>query len=222
MSWCCPSRPCVAFLACVHLALFIALSLSPCNSLVSSWCDHSMLASLLWRLRTHSFVFFAVHETCRIFLSPFISEASRRASSFFLRVQISQPYVATQWRRQRGKGGKQSFPPYGWASKNYVICAFIVMELLRVTRQIHCKAVEQRGTLIHRQYNRDWGTSYSRPPIDPSYRPHFPPLLQNPGGATVATGHTSAFISCIFVEIGMLMNGYYALISISAKQSHIT
>ena len=34
-------------LACVHVALFLALSLSPGNSLVSSWCDHSMLASLL-------------------------------------------------------------------------------------------------------------------------------------------------------------------------------
>ena len=104
-SWCCPSRPCVAFLACMHLALFLALSLSPGNSLVSSWCDHSMLASLLWRcltvpftpalLRTHSFVFFAVHETRWIFLSPYISKASRRVSSFFLRVQLSQPYVAT-------------------------------------------------------------------------------------------------------------------------------
>ena len=41
------------------------------------------------------------------------------------------------------------------------------MELLRITRQIHCKAVEQRATLIHKQYNPDWGTSYSRPPIDP-------------------------------------------------------
>ena len=51
-SWCCPSRPCVAFLAFVHLALFLALSLSPGNSLVSSWCDHSMLASLLWRCLT--------------------------------------------------------------------------------------------------------------------------------------------------------------------------
>ena len=47
-SWCHPSRPCVVFLACVHLALFLALFLSPGNSLVSSWCDHSMLASLLW------------------------------------------------------------------------------------------------------------------------------------------------------------------------------
>ena len=106
-SWCCPSRPCVAFLACVHLALFLALSLSPGNSLVSSWCDHSILASLLWRclyftlftpalLRTHSFFLFAVYETRRIFLSPFISKASRRVSSFFLRVQLSQPYMLLQ------------------------------------------------------------------------------------------------------------------------------
>jgi len=72
----------------------------------------------------------------------------------------------SQWRHQ-GEGGK--LPPYGWTSKNYVICVcgFIVMELLCITRQIHCKAVEQRATLIQRQYNRDWGTSYSRPPIDP-------------------------------------------------------
>ena len=41
------------------------------------------------------------------------------------------------------------------------------MELLRITRQIHCKAVEERATLIHRQYNLDWGMSYSRPPMDP-------------------------------------------------------
>jgi len=46
-------------------------------------------------LRTHSFVFFAVHETRRIFLGPLISKASRHVSSFFLSVQISQPYVAT-------------------------------------------------------------------------------------------------------------------------------
>jgi len=36
-------RPFVVFLACVHLALFFLQA----NSLVSSWCDHSMLASLL-------------------------------------------------------------------------------------------------------------------------------------------------------------------------------
>jgi len=45
-------------------------------------------------LRTHSFVFFAVHKTCRIFLSPFISKATRRVSSFFLSVQLSQPYTS--------------------------------------------------------------------------------------------------------------------------------
>ena len=55
------------------------------------------------------------------------------------------------------------------------------MELLRITRQIHCKAVEQRATLRHRQYNRDWRTSYSRPPMDPYLTSR---LLQNPGGAT--------------------------------------
>jgi len=85
-----------------------------------------------------------------------------------------------QWRRHGGRG--ESFPPYGWTSKNYVmcVCAFIVMELHRITRQMHCKAVEQRATLIHRQY-RDWGTSYSRPAIDPYLTS---PPLQNPGGAT--------------------------------------
>ena len=91
-SWCCPSRPCVAFLACVHLALLLALSLFPGNSFVSSWCDHSILASLLWRCLTvtsllqlvkNPLIFFAVHETRRIFLSPFISKASIRVSSFF-------------------------------------------------------------------------------------------------------------------------------------------
>jgi len=46
-------------------------------------------------LRTHSFISFAVHEIRRIFLSPFISKASRRVSSFFPSVQLSQPYVAT-------------------------------------------------------------------------------------------------------------------------------
>ena len=38
-------------------------------------------------------VFFAVHETRKIFLNRFISKATRRVSSFFLSVQLSQPYV---------------------------------------------------------------------------------------------------------------------------------
>ena len=47
--WCCPSTPCVVFFGCVHLALFLALFLSPgiiSSSLVALWCDHCMLASL--------------------------------------------------------------------------------------------------------------------------------------------------------------------------------
>jgi len=52
MYWCCPSRPCMVFLACVHLALFLALSLSPGNSLVSSRCEHSILTSLVWQCLT--------------------------------------------------------------------------------------------------------------------------------------------------------------------------
>ena len=78
----------------------------------------------------------------------------------------------------RGEG--ESFPLWVDVQKLCNMCVFIVMELLRITRQIHCKAVEQRATLIHRQYNWDWGTSYSRPPIDPYLTS---PLLQNPGGA---------------------------------------
>jgi len=35
------------FLASVHLALFLAFSLSPGNFLVSSWCDHSVPVFLL-------------------------------------------------------------------------------------------------------------------------------------------------------------------------------
>ena len=60
ISWCCPSRPCVVFLACMHLALFLALSLSLGNSLVctySTTCRDEILASaiadclpsVLWR-----------------------------------------------------------------------------------------------------------------------------------------------------------------------------
>jgi len=91
----------MVFLAFVYLALFLALFPSPDNFIVSSWCDHASLLALTVSnsslctaalLRTDSFVFFAVHETRRIFLSPFISKASRRVSSFFLSAQLSQPY----------------------------------------------------------------------------------------------------------------------------------
>ena len=83
--------------------------------------------------------------------------------------------VVAQWRRQ-GEGGEAS-PMGGRPKIMQYVCAFIVMELLRITRQIHCKAVEQRTTLICRQYNRDWGTSYSRPPYRPI--PHFLPVTKS-------------------------------------------
>ena len=58
---------------------FLALSLTPGNSLVSSRCDHASFLALTVAnsslftpalLRTHAFVFFAVHKTRRLFLSP--------------------------------------------------------------------------------------------------------------------------------------------------------
>ena len=75
MTWRCLSRPCVVFLACVHLALFL-ISFSrqfPCFLMV--WPQHASFLALTVSnsspftpalLRTHSFVFFAVHETRRI------------------------------------------------------------------------------------------------------------------------------------------------------------
>ena len=66
-TWCCLSRLCVVFLACVHWALFLALFLSPGNSLVSSWCDHSMLASLLWQCPTVPSLFQLCWEPTHLF-----------------------------------------------------------------------------------------------------------------------------------------------------------
>jgi len=95
---------------------------------------------------------------------------------------------AAQWRRQGGKG--EASPLWVDVQKLCNMCAFIVMERLRITRQMHCTAVEQRARLIHRQYNWDWGTSYSRPHIDPYLTS---PLLQNPGGAI---GAATAVVAC--------------------------
>jgi len=101
------SRPCVAFLAFVHLALLLALSLSPGNSLVSSWCDHSMLASLLWQCLTVSFYSSFVKNPliCFFLLSMKLAESfsvlsSQKRQDVFLysfcRVSpLSQPYIAT-------------------------------------------------------------------------------------------------------------------------------
>jgi len=61
----------------------------------ASFLDLTVSNSFLFSpalLRIHSFVFLVVHETCQIFLSPFILKASKRVSLFFLSVQLSQPY----------------------------------------------------------------------------------------------------------------------------------
>jgi len=75
-------------------------------------------------------------------------------------------------------GGGGSFPPYGWTSKNYIICVCF-----------HCHGTSSCHKTNTKPYKFPlhcskcvsfWGTSYSRPPIDPYLTP---PLLQNPGGA---------------------------------------
>ena len=60
-----------------------------------SLTDASKLLSTPAVLSTHSFVFFAVHETLRTCLKHFISKALIFASSGFLIVQLSHPYIAT-------------------------------------------------------------------------------------------------------------------------------
>jgi len=57
-------------LACVHLALFLALSLSPGNSLVSSWCDHSNAGK---RYRTTMTTHAIIGELASLTLATIIS-----------------------------------------------------------------------------------------------------------------------------------------------------
>ena len=56
-------------------ALFLALSLSLSISFALTVSNSPLFIPAL--LRTHSFVFFAVDETYKFFLSPFITKASR-------------------------------------------------------------------------------------------------------------------------------------------------
>ena len=95
----------------------------------------------------------------------------------------------SEWLRAVAPPGERGeAPPYAWTSKNYVIC---VCFHCHETSSYHTTNTLQgrRATLIHRQYNRDWGTSYSRPPIDPYLTS---PMLQNLGGAT-GCGCANAF-----------------------------
>jgi len=84
------SSPAYTWHCSLHYFFLQAIPLFPhgvtilCSFLVLTVSSSSLFTLAL--LRTHSFVFFAVHETRRNFLSPFISKASRRVSSFFLSV----------------------------------------------------------------------------------------------------------------------------------------
>ena len=82
-----------------------------------------------------------------------------------------------QWRRQ----GEGEASPCWWTSKNYVIC---VCFHCHGTSSYHTtNTLQGRRAKSHvdtQKYNRDWGTSYSRPPIDP----YLTPPVTNPGGAT--------------------------------------
>jgi len=73
-------------------------------------------------------------------------------------------YYYAQWRRQGGERGGGSFP-YGWTSKNHVICVCF-----------HCHGTSSYHTTNTKPYKFPmhcgkcvsfWETSYSRPPIDP-------------------------------------------------------
>ena len=100
--------------------------------------------------------------------------------------------IRYQWRRQRGRGGEA--PPYGWTSKNYVICVCFhghgtssyhttnTLQGRRAKSYVDTQTLIQYEVPQSRCIQRDWGTSYCRPPIDPYLTS---PLLQNPGGATV-------------------------------------
>ena len=92
--WCCPSRPCVVFLACVHLAwcslyyLFLQATTLFSHSviyIIMLWESYSSVFTPAL-LRTHSFVFFAGHKTHRIFLGP---SPQRRQDEFLCSFWVS-------------------------------------------------------------------------------------------------------------------------------------
>ena len=94
-------HPCVVFLACVNLELFLALSPGNSPSFLMVWPQYaSFLASTVSNssfftpalLRTHSFVSLLSTKPAEFFLSPFISKASRRVSSAFTAICCYRPH----------------------------------------------------------------------------------------------------------------------------------
>jgi len=108
--------------------------------------------------------------------------------TLLLRLSLKTFLFFPQWRLQRG--GK--LPPYGWTSKNYVIC---VCFNCHGTSSYHTTNTKPYKFPMHcSKCVSFWGTSYSRrsSPIDPYLTS---PLLQNPGGATVPPGFLSPLFS---------------------------
>jgi len=84
--WCCPSRPCVVLLPCIisfsgQFPCFLKVWPLYASFLALTVSNSSLFTPAL--LRTHSFVFFAVHEIRRILLSHFISKAPRHVLHSF-------------------------------------------------------------------------------------------------------------------------------------------
>jgi len=80
------------------------------------------------------------------------------------------------------KGEGEKLPPYGWTSKNYVIC--VCFHCLETSSYHTTNTLQGRRAKSHvdtQTIQPGRGTSYSRPHIDPYLTS---PLLQNLGGAT--------------------------------------
>jgi len=96
-----PSSPACTWNCSLHYLFLQATPLLPRGMTIVCWLpcfDSSLFTPAL--LRTHSFVFFAVHETRRFFLSPFLSKASRHVflhsfweSSFHIRMLLQATLV---------------------------------------------------------------------------------------------------------------------------------
>jgi len=92
-------------------------------------------------------------------------------------VSVETTMRCDQWRRQGGKG---KLPPPLWVDVQK-LCNMCVLSSSWNFFVSHDKYIarpsSKRATLTHRQYNRDRGTSYSRPPIDPYFT--SPPVTKS-------------------------------------------
>jgi len=116
-----PSRPRVAFLACVHLALFLALSVSPGNSPVSSWRDHSMLASLLRAHAAGQMALVSLEGVATFFPTMLRSRGSYSGTTTLSRSYLLQCAAATRVRAVLAYGQLNTGPA------DYNLLTFLVV-----------------------------------------------------------------------------------------------